>query len=81
MIKAVPAACPHNSKLLGQVEERICFDGEETGLILGGKSFDSLPEATRDKIVHMGMESYYNVLPRNICLLEKREHVSCPICK
>ncbi|HWR62731.1 MAG TPA: 4Fe-4S double cluster binding domain-containing protein [Clostridia bacterium] len=63
------AACPHNSKLLGQVEERIRFDREETGLILAGKSFDSLPEATRDKIVHMGMDSYYDVLPRNICLL------------
>lgn len=63
-------ACPHNAKLIDKVDERICFDEAETGLILGGSAFDSLPEVTRRKLIHIGMESYYDVLARNIRLLE-----------
>ncbi len=62
-------ACPHNKKLIDLVDERINFDEKETGMILGGNTFESLPIETRDKISYMGMESYYNVLPRNIRLL------------
>lgn len=63
------AVCPHNKKLVGLVDERICFSEEETAMLLGGSSFGSLPAETRDKISHMGMEDYYEVLPRNIRLL------------
>lgn len=61
--------CPHNSGLKDLVDERIYFDEKETGMLLGGSTFDSLPAETRKKIIHMGMESYYGVLPRNIRLL------------
>ncbi|HWQ29561.1 MAG TPA: 4Fe-4S double cluster binding domain-containing protein [Negativicutes bacterium] len=70
------AACPHNAKLIDKVDEKICFDEVETGLILGGSTFDSLPEETRRKLVHIGMESYYDVLARNIRLLESAGTVS-----
>lgn len=61
--------CPHNAKLIDLVDEKICFNEKETGLILGGSSFNDLPTETKNKIVHIGMESYYNVLPRNVRLL------------
>ena len=66
------AACPHNAKLIDKVEERICFDENETEMILNAKPFDSLMKATRDKIEYIGMGSCYNVIPRNIRLLEAR---------
>jgi len=61
--------CPHNKKLVDIVEERISFSEKETGMILGGSTFESLPTDTKSKISHIGMESYYSVLPRNIRLL------------
>jgi epoxyqueuosine reductase len=67
------AACPHNAKLIDLVDERICFDEKETGLILDGSVFDNLPIETKEKISYAGMESYYNVLPRNIKLLIDKE--------
>lgn len=63
------AACPHNAKLIDMVDESIYFDEKETGMIMDGCTFDSLPADTRNKIYRAGMESYYNVLPRNIHLL------------
>lgn len=61
--------CPHNRKQKDIIDERISFDEKETGMILEGCAFESLPEATRNKISYMGLESYYGVLPRNIRLL------------
>ena len=66
------AACPHNTKLIDLVDERICFDEIETGMIMDGSIYNSLPIETRNKIYNAGMESYYNVLPRNIRLLINR---------
>ncbi len=62
-------ACPHNAKLIELVDERICFDKKETGMILDESAINELPEETRRKISHLDMEDYYDVLPRNIRLL------------
>jgi epoxyqueuosine reductase len=62
-------ACPQNNKLLDIVDERLTFDEKETEMILDGSNFSSLPVETQNKISYAGMESYYNVLPRNIRLL------------
>ena len=66
-------ACPHNSKLIDIVEEKLYFTENETDMILRGEPFDSLRTETRDKIAYMGMEPYYKVLPRNIRLLMNKQ--------
>ena len=70
------AACPQNNKLLDKVDERISFNEKETEMILDGSEFNNLPGETRNKLSNAGMESYYNVLPRNIHLLiDKLQHL------
>lgn len=62
-------ACPHNRKLIDEVEERVFFDRKETSMILGGIAYENLPEKTRSKLYHTGLKPYYHILPRNIRLL------------
>lgn len=63
------AACPYNSKLIDLTDERICFNDEESELILDGCAFGKLPPETRNRISSSGLEIYYHVLPRNMRLL------------
>jgi len=63
------AACPHNSRFINMVDERIFFNDEESELILNGRAFDNLPQETRNKIPNSGLEDYYHILTRNMRLL------------
>lgn len=65
------ATCPHNKELIDLVDERIYFNEKETEMILGGSALNNIPLETRNKISYIGMEPYFNVLPRNIRLSAK----------
>ena len=65
-------ACPQNKELLDMVDERISFSERETEMILNECEFANLPIEARNKLIYAGMESYYNVLPRNLRLLINR---------
>lgn len=62
-------ACPHNKHNLEAVEQRICFNEEETEQLLRAVAMEELQASVRDKLIHSGMDSFYNVLPRNLQLL------------
>ncbi|NLT14332.1 MAG: hypothetical protein GXY05_08315 [Clostridiales bacterium] len=58
--------CPHNKKALDNIVEPVEFTEEETQYILDGKPLDGAPEEFLDKVKLLGIEVYYNVIPRNL---------------
>jgi epoxyqueuosine reductase len=61
--------CPANRRRLGWIEEKECFNDEETALLLNRTSADQWPAAIRAKLERLGLGEYYDVLSRNISKL------------
>jgi epoxyqueuosine reductase len=58
--------CPENRSFWPWVEERAAFSQEETALLLEGTSVEKSPAATVEKMHRLGLDGYYDVLPRNL---------------
>ncbi|MEN8614679.1 4Fe-4S double cluster binding domain-containing protein [Dehalogenimonas sp. THU2] len=65
--------CPMNRELLDTAGTGAEFSETETGAILAGTPFEDLDPATRDKLRYFHLNTYYNILPRNLRLLLDRE--------
>lgn len=65
--------CPQNREVWQWVREGAEFSQEETALLLEGIPFDQLPPAVADKLERLEMDSYADVLPRNLNALLSRQ--------
>ena len=63
--------CPVNKRFIKWVEDGEDFNEAETELILSGASLDRIPPDTAHKLKRCYMEEYLDVLPRNLCALQK----------
>lgn len=64
--------CPANKKVINWTEQGPEFSEEETKLILNVKDIDQLPVETKEKIEKYDLLNYYEVLPRNLSVLLKK---------
>jgi epoxyqueuosine reductase len=58
--------CPQNREMWQWVQDGAEFSQEETALLLEGIPFDQLPPAVADKLERLEMDSYAQVLSRNL---------------
>jgi hypothetical protein len=58
--------CPQNAGLFDKVKNSIEFSQKETGLILSGAKFETLPFELAEKIELCDMKGYFPSLPRNL---------------
>jgi epoxyqueuosine reductase len=58
--------CPGNKGLFEKVKNSVEFSEEETGLILSGAKYETLPPELIKKIEFCDMKGYYPSLPRNL---------------
>jgi epoxyqueuosine reductase len=63
---ACQLACPMNAKQLDYAEGPVEFGEEETRMLLDGKPFAELPQATKDKLQTFDVRNYYEVVERNL---------------
>ncbi|MGD8792728.1 MAG: 4Fe-4S double cluster binding domain-containing protein [Anaerolineae bacterium] len=61
--------CPRNREVRSWVQEGVAFSAEETALLLDGVPLDRLPAATLKKLEEVELDSYADVLPRNLSAL------------
>ncbi|QNT76273.1 4Fe-4S double cluster binding domain-containing protein [Dehalogenimonas etheniformans] len=61
--------CPMNRSVLDEAANGIEFSEAETEAILSGVPFDTLDQATRDKLRYFHLAAFYSILPRNLRLL------------
>lgn len=59
-------ACPMNAKRLNFTAGPVEFGEEETRMLLDGKPFGELPQATKDKLQTFDVGNYYEVVARNL---------------
>jgi epoxyqueuosine reductase len=58
--------CPANKPYGNSSLEPVEFDEDETGCLLAGKPFESLPAGLQHKVAALDMKEYLAALPRNI---------------
>jgi hypothetical protein len=58
--------CPQNREVWGWVQDGAAFSQEETALLLEGIPFAQLPPAVAGKLERLEMDSYAEVLSRNL---------------
>ena len=61
--------CPMNKKLLNNINRSINFTEADTDLILQNTEFKDLPQSIKDKLTQLCLESYYEIIPRNLRIL------------
>lgn len=61
--------CPQNRDYIDNVIGPIEFDAEETGMLLDGKPMREFPPALKRKARLLGMDSWLDVMPRNMMVL------------
>jgi len=61
--------CPQNRGMLKTVRAREEFSESETALLLKGGPARELPKAVSEKLDHLGLLDYHEVLPRNLGVL------------
>lgn len=66
--------CPINKTRIKKVAEGPAFSEKETGLLLQKVPFDKLAEETREKLISISANDWYEVLARNLDLLIKNYH-------
>jgi epoxyqueuosine reductase len=64
--------CPHNKKNLHNFIEPVEFTEEETLYILDDKPLNGASSEFLDKVKLLGIDVYYNVIPRNLRALIRR---------
>ena len=65
--------CPENREVWKWVEEGAEFSQEETALLLEGLPFDQLPAATAEKLERFDLESFVDIIPRNLKALLRQK--------
>ena len=65
--------CPVNKTQIKKVADGPTFSEKETGLLLQKMPFDKLAEETREKLVKISADDWYDVLARNLNLLMKNK--------
>lgn len=63
---ACQTTCPANKAVLEYKSEPVEFDEGETALMLAGTPIGELPPKTVKKMEKLSIESYYEVIPRNL---------------
>lgn len=58
--------CPMNSGQLDNFIENILFTEEETDMLLAGKPVETFSEESRAKIYLLGIDEWYEAIPRNL---------------
>ncbi len=58
--------CPENKPFVNNIVQSVIFSAEETALILEETPFTELPQVTIEKIMELGVEDDYNLIPRNL---------------
>jgi epoxyqueuosine reductase len=58
--------CPMNVKQINNFIEGISFSEEETGMLLEGKPIDTFSDDVRSKIYKLGINDWYDAIPRNL---------------
>lgn len=58
--------CPMNCGQADKVIEGVSFTEEETGMLLAGKSIDTFSEEFKTKIYMLGIDEWYEAIPRNL---------------
>jgi epoxyqueuosine reductase len=66
--------CPVNKTQIKNVAEGPAFSEKETGLLLQKVPFDKLAEETREKLISISANDWYEVLTRNLSVLMKNYH-------
>jgi epoxyqueuosine reductase len=61
--------CPENKKVWNWIEDGAEFSQEETDLLLEGLPFDKLPATTAEKLERNDLESFADLIPRNLIAL------------
>ena len=59
-------ACPVNKKVIDWTEPGPVFNEEETRMIKSGKSFEELPQITKERIEKFDLVNHYYVFHRNL---------------
>ncbi len=62
-------ACPMNKKQLDKVVDSISFSEEETSMLLDGKPIDTFSEQLKEKVYSLGLDEWYQAIPRNLKVL------------
>jgi epoxyqueuosine reductase len=65
--------CPQNREVWGWVQDGAAFSQDETALLLEGIPFDQLPPAVAEKLERLEMDSYAQVLSRNLNALLRQQ--------
>ncbi len=61
--------CPMNESQIGRITENISFDERETDMLLEGIPIDSFPEDLKSKVFALGIDDWYDSIPRNLKIL------------
>lgn len=61
--------CPMNYQQADDVIECISFTQEETNMLLEGKPIDTFSEKFKTKVYMLGMDEWYEAIPRNLKIL------------
>jgi epoxyqueuosine reductase len=61
--------CPMNREEVNSEIEEISFTEEETRMLLEGRPIDSFSEEAKDKIYKLGINDWYDAIPRNLKIL------------
>lgn len=61
--------CPMNKQEVNQIVEGISFSEEETNMLLEGKPITSFSKDAQERIHYLGMNAWYNAIPRNLKVL------------
>jgi len=62
-----------NAYQINQIADTIEFDAEETNCLINGDEFVTLEERTKVKLHNLGMDAWYQAIPRNLKILLSRE--------
>lgn len=61
--------CPMNSEQIDNIIENISFTEEETNMLLEGKPIDSFSKDFQEKLHLLGIDKWYQAIPRNLKVL------------
>ncbi len=62
-------SCPQNNNYIHNIIGPIEFDEVETELLLSGKTITDLPPALQAKVQFLGMDQWFDAIPRNMKVL------------
>ena len=63
--------CPLNRKQVDNIIESVTFTEEETNMLIDGKPIDTFSEEFKAKIYTLGIDEWYEAIPRNLKTLFK----------